>query len=510
MDDDGPAYSRQRAREGRLPVSTKFYQAIGGLPDAIKTWAFNIFLLLYYSQILGLPASWVSGVLTLSVLIDAITDPLVGSYSDSLKTKWGRRHPLMYAAILPLGLCLYCVFAPPAGLSELALLAWLALFAVGTRVAMTFYLIPWTAMFAELSERYEERSAILVWRYLVGGVGTLIFSVLVLRLLFPSNEAFPQGQLNPAGYPAFAIIISVTAMIAAFLTTFLTHREVPYLLQPTGSQVFGLRRTVGDLADALRNSDFLLLFAGLLLSAFLTGTLAALEIYLNTYFWGFTSEDLSIFAIAGLGGVLAFILVPRLQRHFDKKHLLIAMMALSISNGIIIIGLRFTGLLPANGEPLLLAILVVNEVFRLCVTMIIVVMFISMVADTLDAQELKTGKRQEGVFSAAIAFSNKAISGFGILVAGLLLEGFIRLPRAAGGAMSAADVPSDVIFRLVLSVIFLSLLYSIPLWLVRNYKISRAHHQQIRAELDKRRYGLPSVRHPDPESRLPRPSEQRK
>lgn len=483
MQDMAPAYSRKREREARLPLTTKFYQAIGGLPDSLKNWGFNTFLLLYYNQVLGLPASWVSIVLTVSIIIDAITDPMVGSYSDGLTSRLGRRHPLMYAAILPLGACLFFVFAPPQNLSEISLLAWLAVFAIGSRVAMTFYLIPWSAMFAELSDDYEERSEILTWRYLVGGLGTVAFTIAVYSVIFPSTEAYTPGHLNPNGYPQFAIWLSVGAMITAFLTTILTQREVPYLLQPVERRPFGIRGTLADLIDALRNRDFMLLFAGLLLSAFLSGTLAAMEIYLNTYFWGFTPEDLRWFALAGLGGLFAFILIPWLQKRFDKKHILVVTMLVSMSNGLLIIGLRFAGVLPENGDPLLLQILLANEFFRLCVLVIIVVMFVSMVADTLDAQEVTTGKRQEGVFSAAIAFSNKAISGFGVLTAGLLLDYIVRFPDAA----KPDQVAEDVIFRLGSVIVGLSILYLVPLAMIKSYRLSRSAHSEIRATLEERR-----------------------
>ena len=82
----------------------------------------------------------------------------------------------MYAASLPLGVFLYLVFSPPAGLSEMALFAWLVTFAVATRVSMAFYLVPWNALFAEFSDDYAERTAIITFRYLVGWIGGVIFT----------------------------------------------------------------------------------------------------------------------------------------------------------------------------------------------------------------------------------------------------------------------------------------------------------------------------------------------
>lgn len=479
----GASYSRAQTRTGRLPVAVKFYQAIGGMPDAFKNWSFNTFLLLYYNQVLGLSASSVSLVLTLAIIIDAVTDPMVGSFSDGLQSKWGRRHPLMYAAILPLGICLYCVFAPPENFADTALLVWLAVFAIGARIAMTFYVIPWTALFAELSDDYEERSNILTWRYLVGGVGTIFFTVSVWTLFFPQTDAYPQGQLNPAGYEGLAITLSVTVMLAAFLTTILTHRQIPYLLQPDNAQQFGVSATIRDLAGALANKDFIVLFMGLMVAALIAGTLEAMGIYLNTYFWELTAEDLRWFSVAALGGVVAFAMINPLQKRFDKKHILITAMVISLINGVGIVALRFADLLPENGDPALLVALLTYTAIMITLVVIIGIMFVSMVADTLDAQELATGKRQEGVFSAAIAFSGKAVSGFGILAAGILLDNIVMFPPAA----EPGAVEDDVVLRLGLVMMGVSMLYIIPFYIASRYDISRARHREIIAALTRQR-----------------------
>ena len=107
------SYARASIRVGKVPTRTRFFQGIGGLPETLKQFGFNTFLLLYYNQVLGLPASWVSAALFVSLAIDAVTDPMVGSYSDNFRSKWGRRHLLMYAAALPSGICLYLVFSAP-------------------------------------------------------------------------------------------------------------------------------------------------------------------------------------------------------------------------------------------------------------------------------------------------------------------------------------------------------------------------------------------------------------
>ncbi|MCH2569269.1 MAG: MFS transporter, partial [Pseudomonadales bacterium] len=138
---DAPSYQRLE-REGPLPVSTKFYQGIGAIPDTLKNWIFNTFALIFYNQILGMDAFMVSGALAVAMVFDAVTDPVLGSFSDNIQTRWGRRHPLMLIASIPLVLCFSAVFMPPDDLSHILLFVWLTTFTVLTRGFMTLYFVP--------------------------------------------------------------------------------------------------------------------------------------------------------------------------------------------------------------------------------------------------------------------------------------------------------------------------------------------------------------------------------
>ena len=70
-------------------------------------------LQLYFNQVIGLQAAWVGLALALTILVDSVIDPLIGRFSDNLRTRWGRRHMLMYASALPaaLGIVLYAIFS---------------------------------------------------------------------------------------------------------------------------------------------------------------------------------------------------------------------------------------------------------------------------------------------------------------------------------------------------------------------------------------------------------------
>ena len=112
-------------QKSKLSLSTKFFYGFGSISFGIKNNGFSYFVLFVYSSVLGLPA-WMAGLaLNLVLIADAITDPLVGYYSDRLGSKWGRRHPFMYAAAIPVTISFYFLWSPPDNLTNLQLFLYL-------------------------------------------------------------------------------------------------------------------------------------------------------------------------------------------------------------------------------------------------------------------------------------------------------------------------------------------------------------------------------------------------
>jgi GPH family glycoside/pentoside/hexuronide:cation symporter len=478
-------YRRERVRVGKVSIATKVNQAIGALPEAVKNFAFNTFLLFYYNQVLHVDAFKVSTVIALALIIDAGVDPLIGSFSDHLKSRLGRRHPLMYLSAIPITVGLYLVFAPPAGLSEALLLAWLFGTVVITHVSMSVFVVPWTALYAEFSDDYEERTTIVTYRYAVGWLGSLVFILCTWRFVFASTPAYNPGQLNPHAYGLFGPVTALVILAAILATTFLTRREIPYLLQPVqATPRFSFLRVWRDVSSTFVNRDFLILFVGALLTAGITGATDALGLYVNTYFWGLAPEQLQYFSLAVVGAIAGFVSLGFIGRLFGKKTVLLATFTLLLVDGIVVITLRLLHIMPANGSSALLIILVVNEIVRTWLGTLLGIMFVSMLADTIDLQELRTGRRQEGVFAAALAFSGKATAGVGAVIAGFLLQQVVHWPQK----VDPHHIDPDVVTRLgLVAGVLVPLLLALPLALGSRYSITREKHMLTRQELERRR-----------------------
>src|SRR3990167_7013782 len=79
----------------RIGLATQALYGFGSIAFGIKDNGFRVFLLLFYNQVVGLPAGLVSAAVMTAMLIDCLIDPVIGHVSDNFKSKWGRRHPFM-------------------------------------------------------------------------------------------------------------------------------------------------------------------------------------------------------------------------------------------------------------------------------------------------------------------------------------------------------------------------------------------------------------------------------
>lgn len=294
----------------------------------------------------------------------------------------------------------------------------------------------------------------------------------------------PAGQLNQASYPTMALIGAVLMSAAALATTFLTRKQIPYLRQHTVRvSLPSIAQTIEEFKRALQNEQFRLIFVIMLISSAVAGTTANMSIYMNTFFWQLTSDDLRWLSLAGVGAAMAFPAVAVLQRRLDKKHILFISALLSLFAGVIVVFLRLMGVLPDNESKWILWILVIDLAFFYALEVIRGVISSSVLADILDQHELNTGYRQEAMFTSAMLFCIKATSGLGILFGGVILS-MINLPVQA----IPSDVPAQTIFNLGLIVgLCLPLLHLVPIAMIRRYAITRAVHGDIRRQLDERR-----------------------
>lgn len=473
-------------------AATRLAYGVGSVAEGVKETAFNTFLLFYYNQVLGLPGSLGGVAILVALCIDAVTDPLVGSVSDGFRHRLGRRHPFLYASVLPLALSFWLLFHPPGGLGPWALFAWLTVFASLVRTSITLYSIPSNALVAELTDDYDERTALVGWRHLFGWAGGLAFLQVGYRVFFRAREGMPDGRLDAAAYGGFALV-GATAMAVAILACALgTHRLIPTLATPRDAAGFTLDGFARQIRDALASRSYRVLVISSLFSSVAAGFSNVVGLYMGTYFWELRSDELAAMALSlAVSVVVAIALAGPLAAAFEKHRVARWLAGIGIVFAPLPIFLRLAGAMPPNGHPALLPILLAHGAMLATGVILIGILIGSMIADTVDESELATGRRQEGVFASAISFAWKATSGAGGFLAGLTLEAIAFPTQAPPGGVPAEKLVAlgVAVGPLMMALNLLSLVF------LSRYRLTRARHAEVLAELAKRR-GVSGVRRP--------------
>lgn len=461
-----------------------FAYGLGQLGESLRTIGFTTFLLFYYNQVLGLPGALTSLALGISLIVDAVSDPLVGAWSDRTSTKLGRRHPFMIAGVLPLGLLFYATFNPPP-LSDTGYFVWLIASATLTRLAVSLYQVPHLALGAEIARDYSQRTTLYAINTGFLFIAMYGAQALALRLFFPTTPEFNPGMLNPEAYSSFSWWFAVTMFLAIGISIVGTLNQIRGLPQTPTRTPFSPRRALADFADAFRNASFRALFFGMILTMMSLAAEGVLRPYMDLHFWGLTTEQMSYRPLAVVVGVLiALPLAPLLTRYFDKKVTLIAAGAISVTaiHLLIVVRIFAPALLPPNGSSDLLSLLLVQDLIMGWSSTLTYGAMYSMVADVADEHQLEVGERREGVLFASRVFTQQLVQSFGIASAGVLLD-VIAFPIGA----KSGDVDESTLMRLGLIPLGAAVIYVAGLFCYSRYRIHRERHASILLELEQRR-----------------------
>jgi Na+/melibiose symporter-like transporter len=428
------------SNDRKIAFGSKVSFGVGQAAEGLKNWSFGTLILFYYNQVLEVPGTLCGLALGIALIFDAVTDPLAGSLSDNWKSRLGRRHPFMYAAALPLGICFFGLFSPPQ-LSTYGLFAWLVVFSILTRGAMTLYHVPHIALGAEMTENFVERTSIVAYRTAFGYLGGLLAAVIAFGYFFADARG---GRTNADAYAPFAVLICFLMVTTIWYSAWGTRREIP-----------------------------------------------ALNLYMFQYFWELTGREiLLVMVVSPLGLVTGTVFTRTLHRIWDKKPgLVVGTLGWTILQILPVI-LRLVEWFPANHTTQLLVALVAFRFVQGAIVQQAIVSFGSMMADVADEHELTSGRRQEGIFFGAVAFSGKAASGLGNIVAGIGLD-VIAWPRGAD-IQTASDVAPETLVQL-------GLLYGpivagfglVSVWCYTHYHLNRERHAEILRELRAARAARP-------------------
>jgi Na+/melibiose symporter-like transporter len=472
-------------------LRTKLFYGFGSVAFGVKDNGFQTILLLFYNQVMHLPSALVGLALLGALCVDALFDPIIGQISDNLRTRWGRRHPLLYISAFPVAVSYLLLWNPPHW-GQGALLVYLFVVAVVVRTFISFYEIPSAALNPELTDQYDQRTALSSYRVFFGWMGGMTMYLLALRVFLSPDATHKVGQLNETGYSHYGITAAVLMFCAILISAMGTHKFIPILRKPPARRM-SIWQYAKEMAATLNNRAFFILMLAQICFGIATGLVFAMAIYLGTYFWELTNGQISFLGLGTLLAVLlAFLVALPVSKRLGKRLGAVALFAVGLFISIIPLLLRLLGLFVPNGSPLLVPILFAFGAISGAMTIGSSVLMAAMLADVVEDSELKTKRRSEGLFFAGSSFMAKAVSGFGIFASGILL-GVVQFPQNA--------VPGHVDPTIIrnLALVYLpavTILYGLGIAVISRFPIDREHHEENLRKLAAEAAFVPASEHP--------------
>src|SRR5690606_5079693 len=133
---------------------------VGAMADGIVAAGFGFFLLFYLTAVCGMSGAMAGTAKLIALLIDGVSDPAIGLASDRIRSRFGRRLPFMIGGVLPFACAFGLLFSVPPSLSGGAQFLYVTACLVVLRASLSFFVLPYTAVGAEVIDDYRERASI--------------------------------------------------------------------------------------------------------------------------------------------------------------------------------------------------------------------------------------------------------------------------------------------------------------------------------------------------------------
>lgn len=435
-------------------------------------------LQLYFNQVIGLPAAWVGTAIMATIIIDSITDPLIGRFSDRLRTPWGRRHVLMYASAIPSGLGVYLMWQAPATWAPATLLAFMVAMLLFVRVATSFFEVPARALAPELAPGYHDRTGLIAWRFVFYVGGGAVLNAILYQVYLREDAANPLGVLNRERYAEFGAMAAILIVAVILVSSLSTHRRIrDFHVPPEGSTTFA--EAFAELKAAFANRRLVSLLFATMLNGFGGGLWFGCYAYLALNYWALSPQEYSYVLLASsASSVVSLFITPRVSARMGKR----AFMMTCYFGWLIFFTMPFlanwAGLMPEGGAPLVIA-LVAFAFIELTFAYGVHTVLNSMLTDATDDVAARTGRRSEGVMFAVYGLLDKWGIALGAFAAGLVLA-FIAFPMGA----APGTVDPAIVTALVLSVVpAVAACNMVAMVLISQFRIDEAQHARNLATL---------------------------
>ena len=442
-----------------MPLSRaiKVGWATGELGIALFIGITMIFLLYFLTEGLRISPVIAGFVLLVPRVWDLLTDPIIGAFSDRTRTRIGRRRPFLLVGALALGPLFALIFAVPGSLSDTAKIAYVTLMYLLASTAYSLYDVPYSAMAAEFTSDYKERTNLVSYKEIAARVGIMI-AVIVSPIVFTS-----QGSLAD-GFQLLGILAGAFITLTCFIA-FLATRNAPR--QDATVQPFNLREEARAIFE---NRPFRILWLAFLAQNVAIGASSTTLIYLITFVMQADAKVLGpLFAAGSVIGVFVTPLWALAARRFGKRggYFLALMIVTVMSLPALFI--------PSSLYMLLFAVLLIAGIGDAGTQLLSG----SMVPDTVEVDEQRTGMRREGAIFGAWIFCRKLGMAAGAFVVsiGLSLFGFV------GGADGTQQADLALTGIRIIYCLVPFVLYVIAMLLLSRYDLTELRFNSLKAQI---------------------------
>ncbi len=467
----------------QVPFGQKVAFGVGMFANQMFPAVLDIFVIVLV-QDLGFPG-WMWGVLLFAPRIfDALTDPIMGFISDNTKSRWGRRRQYVFIGAIIMGIS-YVFMWQLHGENSLNynfvyFLSWSIIFHLG----LTIFSVPYVAMGYEMSDDFHERTKIMAVAQWIGQWAWVIAPW--FWVIMYDQGWFPSADVATRELAVWvSIVCAICAMVPAIFLPSKSTLNEDYQPLTFGNIRGSIAEIIDGFKEAFKSAPFRKLCIATLFIFNSFKTIAGFSFFIIVYylFAGDTGAAGSWPALFGCLMSLAttFLVIPTvtaLSERVGKQK------AFMYSQSLSIVGYIMLYFLFVPDKPWMF---IFALPFIACGIGGLFTLMMSMTADVIDLDELKTGKRREGVFGAIYWWMVKfgfAIAGF---LSGLILS-VVGFDAALGGAQPDGALTGLRLFYSGLPVLGTL----IALWAMSSYSIDEEKANEVRAILDSRKEKLAS------------------
>ena len=390
------------AQKDKVTRGVKLSWGIGALGVAILMNAVSVLVLFYMVSVLKIEPALAGALIFVTKLFDVLTDPVVGGWSDRLKSKASRRRPFLFFGAFVASVSFAMIFTTPVFENGIFTAGYIFLVMMVYTLGYTLFNVPYMAMPAEMTDSYHERSSIHAYRMVFVSFGGIIAFAIAPALLeeLGRTEWTSYAVVGVGG----GVIIFVSMMI-----TWLGTGSARYTAAPAEKQ-----QIFKELKVVFANKHYLRLLAvkACQLLAAASSQSALVFFVLNVMQLDF--KALSYYGLViGIASVIASPLIVRISTLVGKRFSYIFAAMCSV--------LVFISWLFASPDDPLWMFLARGGLLSIAVAGN-VIMAMSMLTDIINHAADSSGVRREGIYTAFYSFFEKLTFAFGPLIVGIALS----------------------------------------------------------------------------------------